>query len=240
MALIAVRRRCIVRTPFIGRSLAIAVIIGFVAWTAVRSIGAKPSEPKFPFPTPAVDQPLAATKGQETAVLAGGCFWGVQAVFEHLKGVDSVAAGYAGGHVESPGYEMVSSGLTGHAESVSITFDPSQVSYGQILMVYFSVAHDPTQLNRQGPDSGSQYRSAIFYSNDEQKRIAIAYVAQIDAAQVYPSKIVTQIAPLKAFYRAEEYHQDYLKNHPNEPYIVYNDLPKLAHLKKEFADLYRE
>jgi peptide-methionine (S)-S-oxide reductase len=172
--------------------------------------------------------------------LAGGCFWGVQAVFEHLKGVTAVVAGYSGGHVESPGYEMVSSGLTGHAESVSITFDPSQISYGQILMVYFSVAHDPTQLNRQGPDSGSQYRSAIFYSNDEQKRIAIAYVAQLDAAQVYPRRIVTQIAPLKAFFRAEGYHQDYLKSHTDQPYIVYNDLPKLANLKKEFPEMYRE
>ena len=228
------------RSPFIGRGIAIAFIIGFVAWSAVRSIGAKPSEPKFPFPKPAADAPLAAAKSQETAVLAGGCFWGIQAVFEHLKGVTSVAAGYAGGHVESPGYEMVSSGLTGHAESVSVTFDPSQISYGQILMVYFSVAHDPTQLNRQGPDSGSQYRSAIFYSSDEQKRIAIAYVAQLDAAQVYPSRIVTQIAPFKAFYRAEEYHQDYLKSHTSEPYIVYNDLPKLANLKKEFPEMYRE
>jgi peptide-methionine (S)-S-oxide reductase len=173
-------------------------------------------------------------------VLAGGCFWGIQAVFEHLKGVTSVAAGYSGGHTESPGYEMVSSGLTGHAESVSLTFDPSQISYGQILMVYFSVAHDPTQLNRQGPDSGSQYRSAIFYSTEEQKRIAMAYVEQLDAAKAYPNRIVTQIAPFKAFYRAEEYHQDYLKSHPTEPYIVYNDLPKLDHLKKQFPDLYRE
>lgn len=228
------------RSPLIGRGIAIVIIVGFVAWTAVRSIGAKPSEPKFPFPKPAVDAPLAAAKSQETAVLAGGCFWGIQAVFEHLKGVNSVAAGYSGGHVESPGYEMVSSGLTGHAESVSIAFDPSQISYGQILMVYFSVAHDPTQLNRQGPDSGSQYRSAIFYSSDVQKRIAIAYVAQLDAAQVYPRRIVTQIAPLKAFYRAEEYHQDYLKSHTDEPYIVYNDLPKLANLKKEFPEMYRE
>jgi peptide-methionine (S)-S-oxide reductase len=135
---------------------------------------------------------------------------------------------------------MVSSGLTGHAESVNITFDPSQISYGQLLMVYFSVAHDPTQLNRQGPDSGSQYRSAIFYSNDEQKRIAVAYVEQLDAAKVYPSRIVTQIAPIQAFYRAEEYHQDYLKGHTHEPYIVYNDLPKLEHLKKQFPELYRE
>jgi peptide-methionine (S)-S-oxide reductase len=229
-----------VRRPFIGRGFAIVFIVGFVAWSAVRSIGAKPAEPKFPFPKPALDAPLAAAKGHETAVLAGGCFWGMQAVFEHLNGVKSVTAGYSGGHVESPGYEMVSSGLTGHAESVNIIYDPSKISYGQILMVYFSVAHDPTQLNRQGPDSGSQYRSAIFYSTDEQKRIAIAYVAQLDAAQVYRSRIVTQIAPLKAFYRAEEYHQDYLKSHTDQPYIVYNDLPKLANLKKQFPDLYRE
>jgi peptide-methionine (S)-S-oxide reductase len=228
------------RSPRIGRGIAIVVIVAFVAWSAVRSIGAKPNEPKFPFPKPAVDEPLSSTKSQATAVLAGGCFWGVQAVFEHLKGVTAVAAGYSGGHTESPGYEMVSSGLTGHAESVSITFDPSQISYGQILMVYFSVAHDPTQLNRQGPDSGSQYRSAIFYSNDEQKRIAVAYVAQIDAAKVYPARIVTQIAPIQAFYRAEEYHQDYLKSHTHEPYIVYNDLPKLEHLKTQFPEFYRE
>lgn len=227
-------------SPKIGRGIAIALIVAFIAWSAGRSIGAKPAEPKFPFPAPLVDAPLAAANGHETAVLAGGCFWGVQAVFEHLKGVTSVAAGYSGGHVESPGYEMVSSGLTGHAESVSIAFDPSQISYGQILMVYFSVAHDPTQLNRQGPDSGSQYRSAIFYSNDEQKRIASAYVEQLDAAKVYPKRIVTQIVPYKAFYRAEEYHQDYLKTHTSEPYIVYNDLPKLDHLKKEFPGLYRE
>src|SRR5258707_3670859 len=227
------------RSPYIGRSIAIACIIAFFTWTAVRSIGAGPATPKFPFPKPDVDAPLAEARGQETVVLAGGCFWGVQGVFQHLKGVTSAVSGYAGGHVDSPGYEMVSTGLTGHAESVSVTFDPSQVSYGTILMVYFSVAHDPTQLNRQGPDSGSQYRSATFYSNDRQKDIAIAYVKQLDAAQVYPHKIVTQIAPLKDFYRAEEYHQDYLNAHPNEPYIVYNDLPKIANLKKDFPQLYR-
>jgi peptide-methionine (S)-S-oxide reductase len=227
------------RSPYIGRGIAIACIIAFFTWTAVRSIGAGPATPKFPFPKPEVDSPLADAKGQETVVLAGGCFWGVQGVFQHLKGVDSAVSGYAGGHVDSPGYEMVSTGLTGHAESVSVTFDPSQVSYGTILMVYFSVAHDPTQLNRQGPDSGSQYRSAIFYSSDRQKDIAIAYVRQLDAAQVYPHKIVTQIAPLKGFYRAEEYHQNYLNTHPNQPYIVYNDLPKIANLKKDFPQLYR-
>jgi peptide-methionine (S)-S-oxide reductase len=226
------------RGPWIGRGFAVAVIVAFFGWHAVGSFGARPREPKFPFPKPAVDAPIASAKGHESVVLAGGCFWGVQAVFEHVKGVKSVVAGYSGGNVASPGYEMVSTGLTGHAESVSVTYDPSQVSFGQILMVYFSVAHDPTELNRQGPDSGSQYRSAIFYSTEQQKSVAIAYVQQLDAAQVYPSKIVTQIAPLKAFYRAEDYHQDYLQTHTNEPYIVYNDLPKLANLKKDFPELY--
>jgi peptide-methionine (S)-S-oxide reductase len=233
-------KEVIVRSPFIGRGIAIALIVAFVAWTAVRSIGARPIEPKFPFPKPATDSPLATSKGEENVVLAGGCFWGVQAVFEHLKGVTSAVSGYAGGHVESPAYDTVSTGLTGHAESVSITFDPSQISFGQILMVYFSVAHDPTQLNRQGPDSGSQYRSAIFYTGEEQKRIATAYVEQLNVAKSYPGRIVTQIAPFTAFYRAEEYHQDYLKSHTDQPYIVYNDLPKLDHLKKEFPELYRE
>jgi peptide-methionine (S)-S-oxide reductase len=228
------------RSPYIGRGIAVALIVAFVAWTAVRSIGAKPIEPKFPFPKPASDALLAGSRGQQNVVLAGGCFWGVQAVFEHTKGVISAVSGYAGGHVESPDYDMVSTGLTGHAESVSVIFDPSQISFGQILMIYFSVAHDPTQLNRQGPDSGSQYRSAIFYTSDEQKRIAMAYVEQLNTAKSYPGKIVTQIAPLTAFYRAEEYHQDYLKSHKSEPYIVYNDLPKLDSLKKRFPDLYRE
>ena len=227
------------RSPFIGRGLAIAVILAFFAWSAVRSIGARPAaEPRYPFPKPNLDAPLAAAKSRETAVLAGGCFWGVQAVFEHLKGVLGATSGYAGGRVNSPSYELVSSGLTGHAESVSITFDPSQISYGQILMIFFSVAHDPTQLNRQGPDTGSQYRSAILYSTEEQKRIATAYIEQLDAARVYPRKIVTEVVPLKAFNRAEDYHQDYLKTHTDQPYIVYNDLPKLEHLKKQFPDLY--
>jgi len=229
-----------VRSPFIGRGLAIAVILAFFAWSAVRSIGARPAaEPRYPFPKPNLDAPLAAAKSRETAVLAGGCFWGVQAVFEHLKGVLGATSGYAGGRVNSPSYELVSSGLTGHAESVSITFDPSQISYGQILMIFFSVAHDPTQLNRQGPDTGSQYRSAILYLTEEQKRIATAYIEQLDAAKVYPRKIVTEVVPLKAFNRAEDYHQDYLKTHTDQPYIVYNDLPKLEHLKKQFPDLYR-
>src|SRR6195256_3620422 len=227
------------QSPYIGRGIALVVIVGLVCWTAFRALGSRPPEaPKMPLPVAAIDAPLAASKSQQTVVLAGGCFWGVQAVFEHLKGVRSVTAGYSGGRVNSPSYEMVSSGLTGHAESVSITFDPSQISYGQILMIFFSVAHDPTQLNRQGPDDGTQYRSAIFYSNEEQQRIATAYIGQLDAAKVYPRKIVTEVVPLKAFFRAEEYHQDYLQSHTDQPYIVYNDLPKLEHLKKEFAELY--
>jgi peptide-methionine (S)-S-oxide reductase len=229
------------RSPSVGGTISLFLIIGFIAWSAFRSIGARPPAiPSSPFPRPTVDEPLASAKGKETVVLAGGCFWGVQAVFEHLNGVNSATSGYSGGRIKSPSYEVVSSGLTGHAESVSVAFDPSKITFGQILMVFFSVAHDPTQLNRQGPDAGSQYRSVIFYSNDEQKRIAEAYVAQIDAAQVYSRKIVTQIAPFEAFYRAEEYHQEYLANHPNEPYIVYNDLPKLDRLKQQFPELYRK
>jgi len=229
-----------VRSPTIGRTLAIAVITAFFAWNALRLIGARPAaEPHYPFPRPVVDAALATRKSQQTVVLAGGCFWGVQAVFEHLKGVRSVTAGYSGGHINSPSYEVVSSGLSGHAESVSITFDPSQISYGQILMIFFSVAHDPTQFNRQGPDDGTQYRSAIFYSNAEQQRIAAAYIQQLDSAKVYPGKIVTEVVPFKAFFRAEDYHQDYLQTHTDQPYIVYNDLPKLEHLKRQFPDLYR-
>jgi peptide-methionine (S)-S-oxide reductase len=228
-----------VRSPTIGRTLAIVAVVAFFGWNAVRSISARPAaEPRYPFPKPVIDAPLAPGKSQQTAVLAGGCFWGVQAVFEHLKGVRSVTAGYSGGHVNSPGYEMVSSGVTGHAESVNITFDPSQISYGQILMIFFSVAHDPTQLNHQGPDDGTQYRSAIFYSNEEQRRVATAYIEQLDAAKVYSRKIVTEVVLFKAFFRAEDYHQDYLQTHTDQPYIVYNDLPKLEHLKKQFPELY--
>jgi peptide-methionine (S)-S-oxide reductase len=193
----------------------------------------------MPFPAPALDQPLTSAAGKQTAVLAGGCFWGIQAVFEHLRGVISATSGYSGGYVKSPSYESVSMGVTGHAETVSVTYDPSQITYGQILMIFFSVAHDPTQWNRQGPDTGSQYRSVIFYANEDQKRIAEAYIAQLDAAKTYSRKIVTKVEAFKAFYQAESYHQDYLKNNPDNPYIVYNDLPKLENLKKEFPSLYR-
>jgi peptide-methionine (S)-S-oxide reductase len=189
-------------------------------------------------PAPVVDQTKATSKGKETAVVAGGCFWGIQAVFQHVKGVRSATSGYSGGTVKNPDYDAVSSGGTGHAESVKIVFDPSQVTYGELLRVFFSVALDPTELNRQGPDTGTQYRSVIFYSNDEQKHIAEAYIAQLDQAKVYPRKIVTQVVPLQAFYDAEEYHQNYATIHPNDPYIVFNDAPKVANLRKEFPDLY--
>ena len=193
-----------------------------------------------PIPNPTIDAPLAKVKGEQTAVLAGGCFWGIEAVYEHVKGVTRVESGYAGGSAETAQYGTVSSGRTGHAESVHITYDPSVITYGQLLKVFFAVAHDPTELNRQGPDTGTQYRSAIFYANDEQKRIAESYISQLDQAKVFPHKIVTQVAPLKEFHEAESYHQDYLANHPNEPYIVYNDLPKLESLRKQLPELYRE
>ncbi len=189
-------------------------------------------------PAPAVDIPATALKGPQTAVFAGGCFWGVEAVFRHVKGVSSAVSGYAGGGASTANYMTIGTGMTGHAEAVQVTYDPAKVSYGQLLKVFFSVVHDPTQLNRQGPDHGTQYRSAIFTENDEQKRVAKAYVAQLGAAKVYPGAIVTEIVPLPAFYPAEAYHQNYLALHPNEPYIVFNDLPKVANLKAQFPDLY--
>jgi peptide-methionine (S)-S-oxide reductase len=190
-------------------------------------------------PNPATDEPAAAKSGQETAVFAGGCFWGVQAVFQHVKGVVSATSGYSGGPSSAAEYEVVSTGTTGHAESVKVVFDPSKVSYGQLLRVFFSVAHDPTELNRQGPDTGTQYRSVIFYTNDQQKQIAQAYIAQLDQAKVFPRAIVTQVVPLKGFYPAEAYHQNYATLHPDNPYIMYNDLPKVAHLQQQFPNLYR-
>ena len=206
------------RSPYIGRGIALVVIAGLVAWSAFRALGSRPPEtPQMPFPAPAVDAPLATAKSRQTAVLAGGCFWGLQAVFEHLKGVSSVTSGYAGGTVKSPSYESVNMGVTGHAETVSIIYDPSRLTYGQLLMVFFAVAHDPTQWNRQGPDTGSPYRSAIFYTIAEQKRVAQAYIAQLDAAKVYSRPIVTKVEPFQAFYPAESYHQHFLKNNPAIP-----------------------
>ncbi len=190
-------------------------------------------------PDPTLDAPLAKTKGEQTAVLAGGCFWGIEAVFEHVKGVSDVRSGYSGGSAAQAQYRTVSSGQTGHAESVQITFDPSQVTYGQLLKVFFSVAHDPTEINRQGPDTGTQYRSAIFYANDEQKRIAQAYIEQLNGAKVFPRPIATQVDALQAFHEAEAYHQDYLAHHPDEPYIVINDMPKVENLRKQLPGLYK-
>jgi len=191
-----------------------------------------------PLPTPAVDIPATAAKGPQTAVFAGGCFWGVEAVFRHVKGVATAVSGYAGGDAKTAIYEVVTSGATGHAESVQVTYDPAQVTYGELLKVFFSVAHNPTELNRQGPDTGTQYRSAIFYMNDDQKRVASAYVEQLNAAKVFSKPIVTQIVKLPAFYPAEAYHQDYVARHPTQPYVAYNDLPKLAHLREQFPTLY--
>jgi peptide-methionine (S)-S-oxide reductase len=189
-------------------------------------------------PPPGVDVQNAS--GIQTAVLAGGCFWGVQGVFQHTNGVVNAVSGYSGGSKANADYTMVSTGTTGHAESVEIKFDPKKISYGKILQIFFSVVHDPTQLNRQGPDSGTQYRSAIFTTSDEQKKVAEAYIAQLNAAKVYSKPIVTKVGPLDAFFAAEAYHQDYLTLHPNQPYIAYNDIPKVENLKKVFAETYLE
>jgi peptide-methionine (S)-S-oxide reductase len=199
------------------------------------ALGARAAVPDYTGP-----QPAAATQGDATAVFAGGCFWGVDAVFKHVKGVTQVLSGYSGGSAATAKYMIVSTGTTGHAESVQVTYDPSKVSYAELLKVFFSVAHDPTELDRQGPDVGTQYRSAIFYANPQQKEIAQHYIAQLDAAKVFGKPIVTQVVPLDKFYPAEDYHQNYLELHPDQPYIVYNDLPKLAALKKEFPAFYKE
>jgi peptide-methionine (S)-S-oxide reductase len=190
---------------------------------------------------PALDEPVAAASGhEETAIFAGGCFWGVQGVFQHVRGVTRAVSGYSGGQRDTAQYETVSGGETGHAESVQVTFDPAKVTYGQLLQVYFSVIQDPTQLNRQGPDSGTQYRSAVFPLNDTQRRVAQSYIAQLDKAHAFPAPIVTKTEPFKGFYPAESYHQNYLTLHPNSAYIAINDMPKVANLKRLFPNLYRE
>ncbi len=211
--------------------LSLVLIASTIACTAGNATG-------MAVPSPTVDAAKVAKSGEQTVVVAGGCFWGIQAVFQHVKGVTNATSGYSGGDARTAQYEIVSTGETGHAESVKITFDPSQVTLGELLRVFFSVAHDPTQLNRQGPDDGTQYRSVIFYGNEEQKRIADAYIAQLDKAKVFPRPIVTQVVPLKAFYPAEAYHQNYATLHPDQPYIVYNDAPKVAHLRQQFPELY--
>jgi peptide-methionine (S)-S-oxide reductase len=214
----------------LGRRLLLVLSLGSVACTATVH-GQLP-----PF---AGEAQSPAAKGKQTAVLAGGCFWGVDAVFKHVKGVSSVVSGYSGGGAATAEYETVSTGSTGHAESVKITYDPSRILYSELLRIFFSVATDPTQLNRQGPDHGTQYRSVIFYANDDQKQIALAYIDQLNKAKVFSAPIVTQVVPLKAFYPAEEYHQNYLERHPDNPYIVFNDAPKLRQLQKQFPDVYR-
>jgi peptide-methionine (S)-S-oxide reductase len=211
-------------------------ILSFILLALLEAPGVAESAPTLP--APAVDVSAASAKGMQTAVFAGGCFWGVEAVFRHVKGVSSAVSGYAGGTTRNPDYNMVGTGTTGHAEAVQVVYDPTKVSYAQLLTVFFSVAHDPTQLNRQGPDHGTQYRSAIFATSDEQLRAAKAYVGQLDKAKVFPQPIVTEIVALPAFYPAEDYHQNYLALHPTQPYIVYNDLPKLANLKTQFPNLY--
>jgi peptide-methionine (S)-S-oxide reductase len=224
------------RNPF--RFALSAAALGALAIAAFVAMPSRAAEEAVKIPPPAAD--VQAADGLQTAVLAGGCFWGVQGVFQHTAGVKSAVSGYAGGSQMNATYEQVSSGSTGHAESVQIKYDPKQISYGKILQIFFSVVHDPTQLNRQGPDSGTQYRSAIFTTSDEQKKVAEAYIAQLNAAKVYPKPIVTKVGPLQGFFAAEAYHQDYLTLHPNQPYIAYNDLPKVENLKKLFADNYVE
>ncbi|HUA79983.1 MAG TPA: peptide-methionine (S)-S-oxide reductase MsrA [Dyella sp.] len=213
------------------RFASLSALIGLTACTAAAS--------NAPVPDPAYDAPKTTAHGTETAVLAGGCFWGMQSVFEHVRGVRQVWAGYSGGDASTAHYNQVSDGDTGHAESVKVQFDPAVISYGQLLKVYFAVAHDPTTLNRQGPDAGTQYRSEIFYAGPEQKKIAESYIAQLNASKVFDNSIVTLVQPLKGFYPAESYHQDYARNHPDDPYIVINDAPKVTHLKQMFPALYQ-
>src|SRR6202166_530454 len=215
-----------------------AAALGALAISAFAAAPSLAAEDAVVIPAPAADAQAAG--GIQAAVIAGGCFWGVQGVFQHTAGVVNAVSGYAGGSKNTADYSTVSSGSTGHAESVEIKYDPSKISYGKILQIFFSVAHDPTQLNRQGPDSGTQYRSAIFTTSDEQKKVAEAYIAQLNAAKVYKKPIVTKIGALEAFYPAEAYHQDYLTLHPNQPYIAFNDIPKVENLKKIFAENYIE
>jgi peptide-methionine (S)-S-oxide reductase len=226
------------RSLMISRFFAISLsILGLTA--AVALANAPRSTTPTSVPDPVRDVSASTTSGEQTAVFAGGCFWGVEAVFEHLKGVSDVVSGYSGGNAATARYEEVSTGTTGHAEAVKVTYDPAQISYGQLLRVYFSVAHDPTELNRQGPDTGTQYRSAIFFTNDTQRQVAQDYIAQLTSANTFQEPIVTQVVPLTNFYAAEEYHQNFIDHNPNYPYVVINDLPKLAQLRQQFPNLYQ-
>jgi peptide-methionine (S)-S-oxide reductase len=221
-----------VRAVFWPVLMALSLVVGMTYWGSATS-----AETTQAVPPPAVDETPAASS--EVAVLAGGCFWGVQGVFQHVDGVTAAVSGYAGGAADTAHYDMTSSGTTGHAESVQITFDPHKISYGRLLQIYFSVAHDPTELDRQGPDTGTQYRSAIFPQNAEQARIAAAYIAQLNAAKAFPAPVVTTVESGKTFYPAEAYHQDYLTLHPHQPYIAINDIPKVEALQRLFPDRYR-
>jgi len=219
----------------LARLLRCSVLLGFTVSLAACMANAAP---KTPIPPAKEDVSLASAPAKQTAVFAGGCFWGTQAVFERVKGVVKTTAGYAGGSASTATYDQVTTEKTGHAESVEVIYDPSKITYGQLLRVFFSVAHDPTQLNRQGPDVGASYRSAIFYLNDDQRRIATAYIAQLDNAKAFPGRIATEVTPLKGFYRAEDYHQDYALHHPENPYIQVCDRPKVEMLKQQFPELF--
>jgi peptide-methionine (S)-S-oxide reductase len=212
------------------------VCLGLLSFPALAFVAG--AAPKQPIPPAKVDVPRAESAGHETAVFAGGCFWGTQAVFERVRGVISTVVGYSGGSAATATYNRVTTETTGHAESVQVVYDPSQLTYGQLLRIFFSVAHDPTELNRQGPDVGTSYRSAIFYSNDEQKRIALAYIAQLDEERIFPKKIATEVSPLKGFYRGEDYHQDFALKNPTNSYIQVCDLPKISALKEQFPELF--
>ena len=216
------------------RSAVVAVLIVLAACSGCSAAA------RTPIPAAKTDSALASSPGKQTAIFAGGCFWGTQSVFERVKGVISTTAGYAGGSAATATYDQVTQENTGHAESVKVVFDPSQITYGQLLRIFFSVAHDPTQLNRQGPDVGSSYRSVIFYANEEQHKIGQEYIAQLDAARVFPKPIVTQVVALKGFYDAESYHQDYALHNPDNPYIMVCDRPKIAALKQEFPELFKD
>jgi peptide-methionine (S)-S-oxide reductase len=218
----------------------VRIVLSHIAAGFLLTAGVAFAAPREPIPPLSTDIPLAAQPGKATAVFAGGCFWGVQSVFQRVRGVLSTAAGYSGGSAKTATYKQVVTETTGHAESVEVIYDPSRITYGQLLRIYFSVVHDPTELNRQGPDVGTSYRSAIFYANEEQKRLANAYIAQLDRQKIFPKAIVTEVTPLKAFYRAEEYHQDYAYHNPDNPYIQVCDRPKIAALKQQFPELFVE
>lgn len=223
-----------------GRVAFLVLGVALMGFLFAKSTTSASAAGKEPIPAAVTDDALSATPAQAKAVFAGGCFWGTQAVFERVKGVVDTTVGYSGGSAATATYDQVTTETTGHAESIEVVYDPSKITYGQLLRIFFSVAHDPTQLNRQGPDVGPSYRSAIFYANDDQKRIAQAYIAQLDAAHAFARPIVTEVSPLKAFYRAEDYHQDYALHNPGNPYILVCDRPKIAALKKEFPDYFVE